>query len=152
MFFAPDIAKQALLAGVGAKIKFALGPNKLKLDAEVLKLSTGKFICRGPFYAGCAMQLGNCALLKIKNIEIIVSSKNVQAADRAMLTQLDVKLNTKKIIVLKSSVHFRADFASIAQDILIIKATGLNNCDLSELNYRKLRSGVTISNATTTPA
>ena len=80
-----------------------------------------------------------------------MSSKNVQAADTAMFEHIGINLKTQKIIVVKSSVHFRADFKKISHNILIIKSPGANPIDLADLNYKKLRSGVT-NNALTTTA
>ena len=47
-----------------------------------------------------------------------------------------------KILVLKSSVHFRAHFEPIAAEILVVAAPGPNPADLSTLTYRRLRPGV----------
>ena len=50
-----------------------------------------------------------------------------------------------KILVLKSSVHFRADFAPLAEDILVVRAPGPNVADPAELPYKKLRPGVRLN-------
>ena len=46
------------------------------------------------------------------------------------------------IIVVKSSVHFRADFEPFAQAILVAKAPGPVTIDLTELRYTKARPGL----------
>jgi len=45
-----------------------------------------------------------------------------------------------QILVLKSSVHFRADFQSLAQEVLVVESPGLNLADVSALEYRYLNA------------
>ena len=50
-----------------------------------------------------------------------------------------------KIIALKSSVHFRADFHELAGDILVVVAPGPNVADHLQLDYKNLRSGIRLT-------
>jgi microcystin degradation protein MlrC len=59
-----------------------------------------------------------------------------------MLTHLGVQPAAQKILALKSSVHFRADFQPIAGEILIVAAPGANPVDHRALEYRHLRPGL----------
>lgn len=88
------------------------------------------------------MDLGPMARLRLDGIQILVSSHKQQAADQAMFRHLDVDPAQQHILVLKSSVHFRADFAHLAREILIVAASGENVADLTQLRYQKLRPGV----------
>lgn len=45
-------------------------------------------------------------------------------------------------LVIKSSVHFPADYEPIAQEIIFARADGMNLCDLQDIDYKNLRSGV----------
>ena len=45
---------------------------------------------------------------------------------------------TQKILALKSSVHFRADFQPIAEEILIVAAPGANPVDNRDLPYKRI--------------
>jgi microcystin degradation protein MlrC len=82
------------------------------------------------------------ALLKVKDVRIAVASRKQQAADQAMFRHLGVDPASVRILVLKSSVHFRADFGDLASEILVVAAPGPSPADLSQLPYRKLREGV----------
>jgi len=75
-------------------------------------------------------------------VEIVVSSRKQQAADRAMFRHVGADPADYRILVLKSSVHFRADFAALADEILVVAAPGANVADLRQLRYEKLRPGV----------
>jgi microcystin degradation protein MlrC len=90
------------------------------------------------------MQLGPMALLTVGGVEIVVTSRKQQAADQAMLRHLGVEPASRKILALKSSVHFRADFQPIAEEILIVAAPGANPVDNRALSYRHLRKGLRI--------
>ena len=82
-------------------------------DYEVVRLGDGKFTATGPMYGGNRMDLGPMALLRpvaAPGVEIAVASRRLQAADRAILRHLGVDPAQRRILALKSSVHFRADF------------------------------------------
>ncbi|MFT5658971.1 MAG: microcystin degradation protein MlrC, partial [Gammaproteobacteria bacterium] len=42
----------------------------------------------------------------------------------------------------KSRVHFLADFDPIAAETLVIAAPGAHPCQLAQLSYKNLRSGI----------
>ena len=144
----PAAAAAAHAAGVGATIALALGAHSgigaapLAGRYLVEALGNGQFTGTGPFYLGCRMNLGLMARLRLDDIQVLVSSHKQQAADQAMFRHLDVEPARQRILVLKSSVHFRADFARLAREILIVAASGENIADLAQLHYKKLRPGV----------
>ena len=138
-------------AGIGAVIHVPLGgvsgigERPLQGPFEVLALGTGRFTGTGPFYLGCHMDLGAMARVRCGGplgVEIVVSSRKQQAADRAMFRHVGADPADYRILVLKSSVHFRADFAALADEILVVAAPGANVADLRQLRYEKLRPGV----------
>ncbi|RMD62023.1 MAG: microcystin degradation protein MlrC, partial [Alphaproteobacteria bacterium] len=106
------------------------------------RLGDGRFTGTGPFYRGVQADLGPMALLAIGGVRVVVASRKLQAADQAIFRHLGIEPARQKILALKSSVHFRADFAPIAEEILIVKAPGPNALDYGELTYRRLRPGV----------
>jgi microcystin degradation protein MlrC len=59
-----------------------------------------------------------------------------------MLRHLGIEPAQRKILALKSSVHFRADFQPIAAEILIVAAPGANPVDNRALPYKRLRKGL----------
>ena len=75
---------------------------------------------------GSNMQLGEMALIRIADTptRVVIASKKVQAADQEMFRHLGVEPADERILVLKSSVHFRADFEPIAADVLVARAPG----------------------------
>ncbi len=147
-----ESAAAAHAAGRGASVDLRLGgksgfPGHAPVEASfrVEALSDGAFDATGPFYAGSRMQLGKMALLSVGGVKVVVSSRKQQAADRAMFAHLGLDPAGQRILVLKSSVHFRADFQDIAESVIVVAAPGPNTANTSRLKYTNLRSGVRLS-------
>ena len=145
----PVAAEIAHRAGEGAELEFAIGegsrmPGHRPLAArfKVERLGDGRFNATGPFYAGNRMQLGPMVLLSTGGVRIVLSSRKQQAADQAMFRHLGVEPREQKILALKSSVHFRADFGPIAAAVLVVAAPGANPIDHRKLPYRHLKPGM----------
>lgn len=62
--------------------------------------------------------------------------------DRELFRCVGIQPEEMKILVVKSSVRFRADFAPIAQAILVAKAAGPMAADPADLPWRKLPAGM----------
>jgi microcystin degradation protein MlrC len=145
-------AQRAHQAGQGATAVFSLGgiskiPGDAPLNGEftVERLADGRFTCTGPMFKGFRMTLGNMALLRSRaapGVRVVLASRKVQAADQEMFRHLGVEPRTQRIMALKSSVHFRADFEPIAREVLVVKSPGPALADPAEFPWTKLRKGV----------
>jgi microcystin degradation protein MlrC len=133
-------------AGEGASLSLALGGKSDSLPfictARVLKLTDGRFTLTGPMGAGNPGNLGPCALIDIDGIRVMVVSHKMQALDQAILRHIGVEPSECPILVLKSSVHFRADFGPIAEKIIVGIAPGPVVADPAILNFRYVRTNV----------
>jgi microcystin degradation protein MlrC len=145
----PVAAAHAHQAGLGPTITLALGsrsgtPGDAPLSAEycVEALGDGRFTGTGPFYLGSRFELGPMALLRCGGVRIAVASRKQQAADQAMFRHLGAEPADHAVLLLKSSVHFRADFGPLASRVLIVAGPGPNEPDPGRLQFRKLRPGV----------
>ncbi|WP_110650805.1 M81 family metallopeptidase [Salinicola peritrichatus] len=150
--FDPAAARVAHAAGEGASIMLALGghsgvPGDSPLEAAftVEALSDGRFVAPGPYYGGGRLDLGPSACLRIGDVRVVVVSRKAQMADLAMYRSVGIEPLEQAILVNKSSVHFRADFASIAEAILVCAAPGPMAVDPADLPWRRLRLGVRTS-------
>ena len=108
----------------------------------MVALGNGSFTCTGPFYKGVTPNLGPMALLRTGGVSVVVSSHRIQAADKEIFRHLGVEPDQQKILGLKSSVHFRADFTDIAEQILVVEAPGANIDRPESLPYENLRPGL----------
>ncbi len=145
----PTAAATAHRAGVGAVIDIALGgvsgvPGDEPLQGrfEVLGLSDG--VCRfgGPMMHGMVADVGPVALLGMGGVRIVVSSGKAQMLDRNLYRVGGIEPEAMKILVNKSSVHFRADFQGIAHAVLVAKAPGPMTADPADLPWKRLAPGI----------
>ncbi len=152
LLYDPEAALAAHAAGEGAEITYPLGAKSglpghepLRATYHVERIGDGAVTGTGPFYIGARMQLGPMALLRVNGVAVVVASRKNQAADQSMFRHLGVEPAAQKILALKSSVHFRADFQPIAEEILVVAAPGPNPLDYRELPYRNLRPGLRLT-------
>jgi microcystin degradation protein MlrC len=82
------------------------------------------------------------ALLGIDGVSVVVSSKRMQAHDQAPFRHLGVEPKEQKILALKSTVHFRADFQPLAEEVIVVIAPGGHLVDTTKYAYKRLRPGV----------
>ena len=145
----PAAAAAAHAAGVGAQIDVALGgcpqvegDEPLRARCVVEALSDGRFVYGGPMMHGKEADLGPMARLRIDGVRIAVSSAKAQLLDRNMYRTVGIEPEKMKILVNKSSVHFRADFAAIAEEILVVRAPGPFIADPADLPWKQLGEGM----------
>ena len=144
-----DAARAASDAGVGAEITLDLGGhNSVEGDApyhgtfKVAALSDGRFVTTGKSIPGRNIDIGPCAVLQIGGIEIVVASKRMQAFDQDIFKHIGIEPAERRILVLKSTCHFRADFDPIASHTLVAVAPGAHIVDPRVYPYKYLRGGV----------
>ena len=101
-------------------------PGHVPLAGEftVEALGDGKFTCTGPMFKGFRMDLGPMAVLRRGNVRVVLASKKCQAADQEMFRHVGIEPKQQRMLALKSSVHFRADFQPIAKEVLVVVAPG----------------------------
>jgi len=142
-------ARRAHDAGIGATLEFSLGetsgiPGRVPLAGRftVERLGDGKFECTGPMFKGFRMTLGPMALLRSGGVRVLLASRKVQAADQEMFRHLGVEPAAQRIVALKSSVHFRADFEPIAGAVLVVRSPGPALADPADFRWSRLRPGI----------
>lgn len=135
--------------GLGASVELSLGqavptfsgaPSDppVRARATVRALSDGDCTLKGPMMTGVRIALGPCACVEVEGILVAVVSGKKQLLDRELLRMLDIKAERMKIISVKSSNHFRADFTPIASQVLVAKAAGPMAADPADLPWKHL--------------
>lgn len=89
--------------------------------------------------------MGPSACLVLDGVRIVVVSAKAQMADQAMFRQVGIEPTEAAILCVKSSVHFRADFAPIAEVILTAAAPGPMPVSPASLPWKRLRPGVRLA-------
>ena len=68
--------------------------------------------------AGTTQPLGDCALVDVGGVQVVLISRRSQAMGTDLFTQLGCQLAAQRIVVVKSSQHFRAAYAPLAVQVL----------------------------------
>ena len=153
MLWDPDTSAQAHAAGIGAEIDVAiggrfpqLGTGPFKARVKVETLSDGSFLCTGPMYGGSHAELGPMAALRVLEgkggVTVVVGTNRTQNADQAIFTHLGIEPPNEKIVCVKSTVHFMADYEPISEAVIFAESPGANPCQLDIIPYSRLRKGV----------
>jgi microcystin degradation protein MlrC len=142
----PATATACHAAGVGATIALHLGGKvdpafgaPIAADATVMHLSDGRFKIEGPMLKGFAINLGPTATVRIGGIDVVVSSQRFQNYDRMFFRVGGIDPEAKSVLAVKSSQHFRAAYAPIASDIVVVdEGGGVMSTDFKRLPYTRV--------------
>ncbi|MBR0672419.1 M81 family metallopeptidase [Neoroseomonas soli] len=134
-------------AGEGATVTLDLGGKSdgapVRVTALVERLSDGRFTLTGPMGKGNPADLGPSALIRVApGVRVVVVSRKMQAHDQALFRFIGVEPAEQKIVAVKSSVHFRADFQPIASEVIVVTAPGPVVADPAVLPFTNLRPGL----------
>lgn len=148
----PEAVQLALKAGKGKPVTLTLGGKSdingdpsVKATFIVQEISEGKCRFDGPMMNGIDVHVGPVVTLRKGNVKVVVSSVKSQMLDRNLFRLGGITPEDEKILVVKSSVHFRADFQPIASQILIAKAKGEMKADTSDLPWTRLHEGIRVA-------
>ena len=151
----PELAQAAHRAGTGADITGQMGgrsavPGDRPFTGRfcVETLSDGQCRYTGEMYGGGVATLGPSAALRVIDgdcdIRVVVTSIRNQCLDLAQFTHFGLRPEAARIVCVKSTAHFRADFEPLAQEVLLVEAPGAFPCVLPDVVYKKLRPDMRI--------
>ncbi len=142
----PETVSQAHAAGVGATIDACIGGKTddqhgapVEAKAYVRTLSDGRFVHRGPMRNGLPDEFGKMAVLVVAGVEIVVSTNRRQLLDAEMLRIVGITPETRRLLVVKSAVHFRADLGPLAAHIFDADTPGIHRPDFANYDYQRIR-------------
>ena len=149
LLYDPESASAACAAGVGATVSLRIGravptwsgaltEAPVLAEARVLAVSDGVVAMHGPMTAGATMTLGPSACVEVQGVRVLLASAKAQMLDLDLYRFLGVEPTQMKLLVNKSSVHFRAAFGPIASNILVAKSPGPMAADPGDLPWRSL--------------
>lgn len=141
-----ETAAIAHRAGAGAEIRVQLGGKHdaklspgLEVAARVVSLSDGRFVYEGPMQRGIAASMGPTAVLRVGGVEVVVASNRFQVYDRQFFASQGIDPAAKRVVAVKSAHHFRAAFAPIAREVIVVDAAGITSPDPKKFPYRNVR-------------
>ncbi len=141
----PSVVREAIRAGVGAKISTRLGAKTddlhgrpLEIDARVRMISDGRYRIRGSMSQGAWANMGPTAVLELKGVRILVASHRLQTYDTEAFRAVGIDPIDTDILVVKSAMHFRAAFGPIASEVIVADGPGLSSNDLSRFPFHRI--------------
>jgi len=142
----PAAAAACAKAGVGATVTLPIGGKvddrhgaPVEVTGRVRALADGRFVHKGPMFRSVEGRLGLTAVLDAGGVKIILISLRWQTLDPEMIRFVGIDPLAEKILVLKSTIHYRAAFEPIAHAILEVDAPGLSSSNLSRFEFKKVR-------------
>lgn len=144
MIWDPLAVQLALDAGVGAELPLRIGGKVGPASgAPVDVLARVTAARRDAHQHGLAGRfteaLGDAVALHVDGIDIVLNTRRQQVFSPECFTELGIGLVDKRLVVVKSTRHFRACFDPIAARTVFCDAPGTLNSDLAHLPYAHLR-------------
>ena len=135
-----------IAAGVGGHVTLDVGGKvddrhgaPLRVTGTVRTLSDGRFVHKGPMMRGLPGRLGPTAVLDVDDIKVILISYRWQALDPEMIRFVGIDPIAEKVVVVKSTIHYRAAFEPIAKEIIEVDAPGLSSSNLARFRFERIR-------------
>jgi microcystin degradation protein MlrC len=109
------------------------------VTGRVRTLSDGRFVYKGPMMRGLEARVGTTAVLDVNDVKVILISQRRQCLDPEMIRFVGIDPLAEKILVVKSSIHYRAAFEPLARAILEVDAPGLSSSNLGRFAFAHVR-------------
>jgi microcystin degradation protein MlrC len=133
-------------AGAGASVTLDVGGKvddrhgaPLRVTGIVRTLSDGRFVHKGPMARGLPGRLGTTAVLDVNDVKVILISYRWQTLDPEMIRFVGIDPLDHKVLVVKSTIHYRAAFEPIASEIIEVDAPGLSSSNLARFDFKRIR-------------
>ncbi|WP_100066127.1 M81 family metallopeptidase [Miniphocaeibacter massiliensis] len=142
-----DVAEFLHNHRVGDKVTFSLGGKCEKIhgnpieivNAKIKNLSNGEYIATAPMIKGAKLSFGKSARVKVKNVEIIITSQRTQTLDDRPFLVTGADVAQYKYVGIKSSNHYRSFFQDKAGLIIPCDTPGVMTGDLSVLDFKYVK-------------
>ena len=145
VIYDPVAAQACHEAGVGEKLTLCVGGHSeeifgapLEVEAEVLGLSDGTFVCASPMYPDMVLCYGPTARVRCGKVEMVLVSRQMQSYDDRPILMTGGRMEDYRVVALKSTNHFRAYFKDTADAIITADTPGLFPADLSRVAYQQI--------------
>lgn len=140
----PEAVRVAFAAGEGATIPMRIGGKLGPMSGDPLDVTATIRCLRTdaaqPHIAdGGPASLGRTAVIEVAGIEIVMNEIRQQPFHPAAFASAGVDPWSKRLVVVKSSIHFNAGFAERAAAILYCDAPGTLGSDAKRRPYRHIQ-------------
>ncbi len=128
-------------AGVGTRLMLGIGGKSGVSSGEPLDLMVTVRALKDDYHqiieGSTPIPLGSAAWVSTDdNVDIVLMTVREQTFSPNAFTGLGIDLADKRIAVVKSTQHFHAEFAPIAQEVLYVSTPGALTPDFAIIPYR----------------
>ena len=146
----PAAVQEMVRVGIGSAVTLPIG-GKLDMPAigrkgepltvtgTVKLISDGRFRNRGPVYTGVQMDMGPTVVLDTGKVEIAVTSRHQEPNDIECFASLGIDPASKRYLMLKSRVHWRAAFLPFIAGVVECAGVGVCTSDYDALKFKRVR-------------
>src|SRR6185437_5635608 len=85
------------------------------------------------------VQMGPSAVLDTGKVQIVVVSRHHEPWDQGVFTSLGIDPRTKRFLLLKSRIHYRAGLQPIAAATITCDGEGVTTSDNDRLRFERVR-------------
>lgn len=146
----PQAVEEMAQAGVGNRLLVKLGGKvdmpsiglrgePVEIAGRVRSLTDGDFVVTAAMGRGTVESMGRSAVLDTGKVQIVVCSRNTEPFDLGCFRSVGIEPTRKKYLILKSRIHYRADFRAIARHELPCDGVGVTSSDNSLFEFKKVR-------------
>jgi microcystin degradation protein MlrC len=145
-FWDPELAARCaqgdrLRVSLGGRLSPTWGPP-IELDAQVERITDGRFRNAGPMERGLEVNLGRTAVLRARSVRLIVTSACLAPNDPEYFRLHGIDVAAAGLVCAKAKNHFRAAFAEVFDPIVEVDTPGPAAADLHALPFRYLPPGL----------
>jgi microcystin degradation protein MlrC len=137
----PQMAQVCVDAGVGAILPLRLGGKCGPTSGDSVDLTVEVMGVREDHSQrvfGQRQPLGKSAWVRSGGIDIVIASVRTQVFEPDAFTGLGVPMENRKLVIVKSSNHYRAGFDGISDNLWHVASPGCMSLDFSRIPYTKL--------------
>ena len=145
----PEAVAACIAAGVGATVTLSVGGKRddlhgppVEVTGIVRSIHEGSFPLAGVMGVGQRASRGKTVVLEIDGpggIELQLTEQRADPVDLQYFRAFGIEPTARRILVLKSAAHFRADYEPIATKVIEVDAPGISSPNLPIFPYQRLR-------------
>lgn len=141
----PKSVEKCIEAGVGEEVELELGGwsakeysgGPLKVKAYVKRLTDGKYISKAKMSYGMEFNHGKTAVVEIGGNTVLVTEIARQPYDIEVFKKHGITPEDCRLMVVKSSIHYRATFEDVASEMIPLALPGYSVPIPKAYKYKK---------------
>ncbi len=137
----PPAVSRCIEAGLGADVSLSVGCHidkrfhrPVAVSGVVEYLGDGEMTLTGPVYTGMPVSMGRCAVVTFGLLSLLLTEKPACTFDPETFRKVGLRTAEADVIVVRSAHLFRAGFASVSTDAIILDLPGASTARLDTLH------------------